>query len=460
MFLILIVIACSGPLLAVPEDVIEQRKHYLPPPDTFDFTNLNTTLFNEAKLETDELRKIKYYLVSGETRMAKLYLTKLASSRSSLKPIIDRYLGMLSFIDGDYTRAFQYLSSPKLQQIPHYSKICTIKTMTMIILSKKSQLEEEWAKCQMENVGNINATNRIWIDTLVQLKVNPRPGMSRVPFEKNRFSRFEVEDLKILLKLALYLNQEATVEPELNDLTFAQLKDEEVRELVGTIYFRLGTFTQSYKFTEGLLSPNSENIKGNLYVLRKKYELAYAQFQTALEQKQNSQNAIERLLPLAWLLGDWEKGTAYAQRVIASPQTQMNKLTLLAALLMQKGQYKESKKVLENIGQRSKKGTLLDVTQIHSFVALMENQRETVIKEAGRSCAQSDLTNCWLLFQMGHWDSFPLTVRRDEEIVHEPMWEKLSKEALNEPLKETVYINQLDIEELDDKLIRLLPQSP
>jgi tetratricopeptide (TPR) repeat protein len=228
---------------------------------------------------------------------------------------------------------------------------------------------------------------------------------------------------------------------------------------MGQIFFRLGSLAKSYRFIEDLNSPNAENIKGNLYILRNKYELAYAQFKLALEKKQNSQNAMERILPLAWLLGDWEEGAKIAERVIASPQTQINKMTLVSAFYTQKGDYVKAKEVLSTIVSRSRRGTEIDVTQLHSFVGLMQNQPYVVKKQAALSCAQFDMVNCWLSFQMDQWDSFPLTIRRPEPMLVKKDWEKLTQEDLNQPLVETVYVNQLDIEELDDKLIQLIPNA-
>jgi hypothetical protein len=90
----------------------------------------------------------------------------------------------------------------------------------------------------------------------------------------------------------------------------------------------------------------------------------------------------------------------------------------------------------------------------------MQNKPDMVKKHAKMSCQQYDLVNCWLLFQMGQWDAFPLTIRREDQIPEKKEWEKLIQEDINSPLKETIFINQLDIEEMDDKLIQLIPSSP
>ena len=447
----------GGSISYATENLRRRRGELVPPPSVYDLKELNRVLFSELKNQDNDLKKVKYYLLNGETRLAKVHLQKLAYIRTKLRPIIYRYLAILTFIEGEFAKSYDYTSRPELQDIPHFAKICSLKVLNQIVLSKTIELEEDWTRCKTENQDNFRDKNMIWLETLVALKLSPGRGITRIPFKRLKLAALENDEVKVMMKLALYLNQESLILPQIPELTVDQLQDSEIRELAGQVFFRTGALAKSYRFVEDLKSPNSENIKGNLYILRNKYELAYAQFKLALEQKQNSQNAMERILPLAWLLGDWEGGSQYAERVIASPQTQISKMTLMSAFLMQKGDYAGADKVLETIAQRSRRGTDIEVTQLGSFTALMQNKPEVVRKQAFQSCDQYDIVNCWVLFQLSEWDAFPLTIRRDEKISEKNEWEKLIKDDLNQPLTETVFVNQLDIEEMDDKLIQLIP---
>jgi len=417
----------------------------------------NPSLLNETTNQAKELKKVKFYILNGEIRLAKMYLTKLSYTQSKLTPVILRYLGILFFIEGNYEKSYYYLDRPELKNFGHFAKICSIKVLTDIILDKNLKLQEDWSRCRLENTNNIQESNLVWLETLVDLKLNPRQGATSIPFRETGLRMLSNSDLKIILKLALYINQEKMIERQLTDLTEDHIRDPEIREIVGHIYFRLGSPKKSYRFIEDLKSPNSETMKGNLYIWRKKYELAYAQFKLAIEQKDNSQNAIERLLPLAWLLGDWKGGQEYAERVIASSDYQVNKLTLVAAFLTQKGDFERASKALDSITQMSRRGAEIDVTQLYSFVNLMLNKPDRVQKYAFQSCEQYDLMNCWLQLQMTQWDAFPLTMRRDEKIPYKKEWEKLVESDELKPLKETAFVNQLDVEEMDDKLIQIIP---
>ena len=420
---------------------------------------LNKVLFSDIATQNSDLKKIKYYLINGETHLAKLHLSKIAFTQTKLKPIIFRYLGIVSFMENEFQKSLDYLSLPALQGMPNYQKICTLKILNQIVLDKKRELANEWPKCQEDNLNHFNLSHFEWLSVLVNLKLKPTQGVTSKPFKGIKIVAYDNDQIKMILKMALYLNQEKLIEEQLSELTQDQYQDTEIRELLGQISFRLGQFKKSYRFVEGLDSPNAENIKGNLYILRKKYELAYAQFKLALQKKQNSQNAMERLLPLAWFLGDWEEGSKVTEKVIASPQTQINKLTLLSAFYAQKGDYEKARHILEKINTKSRKGQQLEVTQIYSFVGLMENKQQTIKKQAALSCEQYDLINCWISYQMELWDTFPLVMRREDKMPYKKEWQKLASQRSEEPLKEQIYVNQLDIEELDDKLIKLIPGS-
>jgi hypothetical protein len=460
MIILGLLMALQGLALATEVDFVYRRDE-LRPPELPDERLMEQVFFSEAIEQHRELKRIKYHIINGDIARAKLMLSELRYVKTRLQPVIDRFDAIIAFIEGDYERSFTRLSNPALQTIPQFSRICVLKVLNAVILSRVDQLSEDWGRCRVENATNMNASNVVWLDTLVQLRLRPVKGITRVPFTGVRLASFEARDLKILLKLSLYLNQDKLLLEELPNVTVEQLQDPEVRELVGQIYFRNGALVNSFRYISDLASPNSENIKGNLYILREKFELAYAQHKLALNQKANSQNAIERLLPLAWLLGDWEGGARYAGMAIASPRTQINKLTILAAFQMQKGDYAGSRRTLQRVRETSRRGSELEVNQILSFSALMENDQAELRKQAELGCRRGDFANCWVVTQLLQWDAFPLTLRREEEIPEGGGWQTLTAGLIDEPFKEkTVFVNQLDIEELDDALIQLVQKTP
>jgi tetratricopeptide (TPR) repeat protein len=437
-------------------ELYARRGQYVPPPSIFSMEELNQVLFSDTRLYEEELKRVKYFLINGELSLAKAFLQKLTAGQTKIKPIAFRYLGLIAFIERDYKKSLEYLTHGELKNPPHYARVCGLVVLNKVVLSDLKTLESDWDRCRVEAARDINATNLPWLGTLVNLKLRPNPGITKVPFQRLSLQSLENADLKIILKLALYLNQEALVVEQLPKLLPEQLVDKDVRELAGHIFFRSGKFANAYKFIEDIKTPNSENIKGNLYLLREKYELAYAQFKLALKEKQNSLNALERLVPIAWILGDWKGGEVYSKQLVAGPDTLANKLTIMAAFEMQAGDYEKARGHLQEIRQKSRRGASLDVNQIASFSALMENKTDELKAASGEACQLLDLVNCWVTFQIYHWENFPLVVRRGDEIPRKEDWNKLTQEKLPGKLTEQAYVYQQDIEELDDAMIKLV----
>ncbi len=454
--LILLIPAAHAQQKLIQGDLYSNRGTYEPLTNVFSQEELNRVLFSDSRLYQEELKKVKYFIVNGELQLAKVFLQKLTFGQLKLKPITYRYLGMIAFIEGEYAKSLNYLSYGELKNPPNFARVCGIIVLDKIVLSDVNDLQKTWDRCRVEAMKDINVTNYVWLDTLVKLKLNPVQGITKDPFLKLTLRAFGTEDLKIILKLALYLNQESLVVDQIPDLTTEQLQDPDLRELAGHIFFRSGKFANAYKFIEDIKSPNAENIKGNLYVLRDKYEIAYAQFKLALQEKQNSQNALERLVPLAWLLGDWKGGMEYSQRLITRSGNEANKQTIMAAFFTQAGRYNRARKLLTEIKIRSRRGGSLEVNQIGSFVALMENNRDELKETSTKSCELGDMVNCWVLFQMYQWESFPLVVRRGDDIPQKEEWKTLTQGSVSGKLTEPTYVYQQDIEELDDKMIKLV----
>jgi tetratricopeptide (TPR) repeat protein len=449
----------QGETVNTPGNIMKKRGEFIFPWNSLSDEELDFYSSRDMREEKKKLKKIKYYLLNGELRLASEYLSKLSHSQSPLRPTIYRYLAILSFIEGNYEKTDEYLSIKELQNIPEFGKICLLKTLTEIVLNRNDSLKQTWSKCYAYNARDATDNYLIWPEMMVEFKLRPQEGMTRKTLERYKLSLLNNEDTKIILKIALYLNQEEVVLEQIPELNLTQLQDSEIRELVGQIYFRKGNLQKSYLFIEDLTSPNAINIVGNLHLMKKNYEKAFDQFKQALKLKPNSQNALERILPLAWILGDWESAFNYAYELPSNEETMANKLTLLAAFSLEQGDYEKSEKYLQKVVNNDQKGERLQVTQLGSFLSIMQKDDMKARKYSWMSCQQNDLINCWLLFQFSQWENFSITITRKDKFTIQSQWQGLKEKEINQPLQEKVYISQKDIEELDDKLIELLEKK-
>jgi hypothetical protein len=433
------------------QNIISYRESFSPLEDYLNFEEENQTLMKDLNNVKKELKKIKYHLINGNTKMAGLFIDKLIFENSSLKPVIYRYLANILFINGNYAQSLSFLDSIELTKSPHYAKICFLKVMNKIIINKLDHLKTSWDRCRLENYKKINLQTAVWIDLIIELKTERNIGITEVPFRQLKLAVLTVDELKSILKFALYFNQEKLLLEELSELTFDQLRDLEVRELVGHIFYRQRLFSKSFPFIEDLKTPNAETIKGNLYILREKYELAYAQFKLTYQEKNNSMNALERLAPLAWTLSDWEKGAFYSEKLITPERKYFHKLTLKNAFLIQAGNLDEAYENILLISNKTKLNKEVQISQMKSFLAVMKNDQKMLMAASKYACEQFDLSNCWLVNQALHWENMHYVVKKEGNIIHQKIWKELTKEEISDPLREKIYVDQKDIEELDEK---------
>jgi tetratricopeptide (TPR) repeat protein len=232
-------------------------------------------------------------------------------------------------------------------------------------------------------------------------------------------------------------------------------EDDSTRELLGLLFYRKGDLKTAYQFIEDLESPNSENIKGNLYLAQKKYELAYAQFKVALNKKKNSQNALERIIPVAWILRQWQDGLKFTQSIEVSKKDEPRRQLISAAFQTQLKDYAKARKGLEKIVHQSNLTQSPQANQLLTYVTLMQKDLSATQNYNRLACNDLRGLNCWLQFHLSSWDDFSLTIKRDENIYTEKSLLETYRSGLTStPMQENIFIGQQDIEELDHIILQ------
>ncbi len=272
---------------------------------------------------------------------------------------------------------------------------------------------------------------------------------------------YDIPTLKIWLKLALYLNKESMVLPLISNLNPEAYEDKEIRELVGLIYYRKHKFKSAVNFIEDLQTPNAENIKGNIYLEKKQYELAYGQFKLALAKKQNSYNAIERAISLAWILNQWQDGLDLSQKIILNDRNEASRLTLQAAFFTNLKGFDEASKRLERAQGFFANKPPKELSQLYSYVSLMREDHFTMKKYLNLACEAADGFSCWMILNNQVWENFAKTIQRDDAISlgSEMTLASLKSKADLDPLKDPRKIDQRDIEEMDEGTAALIDQK-
>jgi len=420
---------------------------------------INSIKRSEKILENDKniLRKSKYYILNGNLDYAKALLTSTNLESPKIKKIYYRYLATIDFIQGKYEGVIKILSKPEFNDLDTEAPVCFMRVISNLILEKIENAKISWRKCYELSLSHSDS-DLLWMNTLVNLKTSNDKNYAKKLFENIKIDNTEKKFIRIFLKLALYLNKSDVIHPRFKYLDQSILEDEGLRELIGFNYYRDNKLGMAYQLLENSTSSNTEIFKGNLSLYQKKYELAYAQYKLALKRKENSQNALERLAPLAWKLEQWSDGLSYIQKIDFTKNRKMESATILSAFLTMLEKHETANIVLRKIRKNSNQGEPLEVSQLFIYNLIEMEKYDDIALHLHNACNGNDGSSCWALMAQISWEGIFESAKKDIDLEHmkENLLENYSQQKIDEPILETIIVNQKEIEELDNNLIQLV----
>ncbi len=419
------------------------------------YNTIEKTAFRN-KQKMNFLQKVKFYIINGNLNYAKTLLREAEITEGFSKDIQLRYLASIEFLLGNYKNVIKLLNYPELKDFTKQSHVCLMKVMSALILDRLDTAKADWEKCK--SAGNKYSKNSMaWIDVLTNLKLSKDKNFIEKQFSRNPIDSLPKVYLSLYLKLALYLNQSNKIIPRFKYFSKDILEQETYRELIGLNYFRNGNIYKAYQFLNNLSTPTAEIFKAQIYLFQRKYELAYAQYKVALKQKNNSYNALERLLPLAWKLKQPGDGIEFVQKIETTKDNEIENLTLFAAFLSMSKEYESAYKLLQKIEYKSHKGSPIEVSQL-MVLNLMKNEKFNKIPlYSSQNCMAKNGFYCWFLSSISQWEGI-LSNKDNNAPIHSgvSLVNKLTKEIISNPIKEKVIVDPKKIEQLDNDLIELI----
>lgn len=395
--------------------------------------------YNNVLLK-EKLAKIKFEIIRGNTYKANELLAQAKYTNGFSQGVQYRYKALSLFVDSKYIDVIDTLKHKTFNLTKNYQKICSIKTFSYLALRKFELARKEWKKCFKTTYLRSKSTN-IWLDSFVNNK-NFKPS-----FIRETFKRAEVDSLRLILKLAIYLNQQGEILKYLSHISTKTLADLEIRELIAFSYYKQGEIIKAYEFLKDIKTGNLLNVKGNLLLLQNKNEMAYAQFKMAFKKKNTSQNALKRLVPLSWLYKQWDDALIYSSNI--QPVSSNNRF-FQAAVLIQKGKYKDSNNILlYEIKNKSKNYDSKNINLLvsYNFLSLKRNSRAKRFIE--KACIQNDGLSCLYQFHLSYWDNFSKIIANSKKIKRSDLIEKYKSQKVEDPIKDREIINQRNLELLD-----------
>lgn len=418
--------------------------------------------------DLENLLRAKFKLINGDLRSAQFYLLRIDDRKSRIAVVKNRYLAIIAFIEGRYHESLEYLNDKKLTNPAIYSQICLLRILNFMVTENLESLKKEKEAC-LFYTGKTSKTDLFWTDTMIKLKLKDQRGVQKNLLTDVEYILSDDEMARLWLKSGLYLNKEKDLLNLLSLLPESSYQSKRLREIVAFMYLRSGSPTDIQKalsFIDDIDSANAENIKGTINLQNKEYELAFGHFRLALQKKQDSANSLERAIPLAWILNQWGDGLSMLDNESNKSLDPRNKRAIKVAFLIREKRFIEAQKELALLKIDFKQVPPFEVSIMESYVSNVLGASEKkydkrIIEESTeRACRSFDGMSCWLSLQFMQWENLGKTMNRDEVIFSD---KEMTLDSLKEkkeivPLKETISVDQRDIEELDGQNIKMNTQ--
>jgi hypothetical protein len=416
--------------------------------------------------ELIDLIRAKFKLVNGDLKMAKFYLFKIEDGKGRLSIIKNRYLAIITFIEGNFNLSLQYLEDKRFFDSSIYSQVCLLKLINFMAVNDNESLIREKDACLYTNEKS-SKNEQYWLDTMIKLKLKDNYGVKKNLLTDIELTISDDEMSKLWLKTGLYLNKEKDLLKLISILPESSYQSKRLREIIAFMYLRSGETNNLQKalaFVDDIDTANAENIKGNINLRNKEYELAFGHFKLALQKKQDSTNSLDRAIPLAWILGQWNDGynmlSSNTNKTIDPRKIKAIKI----AFLIRDKKFAEAERELTLLKIEFQNAAPFEVNLMDSYVSLMmaandkKYDKRKIEAASEKACQNFDGISCWISLQLISWKNLGKTITRDDEIFSD---KSMTIDSLKEnkpivPLKETMSVDQSDIEELDGASIELM----
>jgi hypothetical protein len=433
---------------------------------------LETELQNETferGSDLDSLIRAKFKMIGGDLKLAKFYLNRIDDKKSRVFAIKKRYLALISFIEGHFDQSLDHLKDKRFYDNSIYPQICLLKLINFMAVNDTESLKREKESCLFYS-ARTSKNDAYWLDTMIKLKLKDQAGVKRNLLTDVENTLNDDEMSKLWLKTGLYLNKEKDLLNLLTMLPESSYQSKRLREIIAFMYLRSnspGDIQKALSFIDDIDSANAENIKGNINLKNKEYELAFGHFRLALQKKQDSTNSLERAIPLAWILNQWKDGLSMLDNNTNKGLDPRNKRAVRVAFLIREKKFAEAQRELTLLKIDFQGEPPFEVNIMDSYVSLIMGEKEKkfdkrkVEETTEAACRSFDGISCWISLQYIQWENLGKTIKRDEEVFtdKEMTIDSLKEKKVVIPLKETITVDQRDIEELDGSGIQLLKNN-
>ncbi len=415
---------------------------------------------NQRQVDLYNLQKAKFKMISGDLKLAEFFLGRISEKESAVMAIKKRYLAMIYFVQGRFDKSIKELDDPKVNNNNYFIQNCLLRLINFMAVNDVAAINREKQSCQFYTM-KFSKNDQFWLDSMIKLKTNDTQGLKKNMLTDIEYTISDDEMSKLWLKTGLYLNKEKDLLNLISLLPESSYQSKKLREIIAFMYLRSGDSKKALAFVDDIDSANAENIKGNINLANKEYELAFGHFRLALQKKQDSQNSLERAIPLSWLLNQWADGLSMLNNISNKSLDPRNSQAIKIAFLIREKRFAEAQRELTLLKIAFKNEPPFEVNIMDSYVNLIVGAEKRKAEEtAEKSCKSFDGMSCWISLQYIQWENLGKTIQRDDATYTDKTLslDSLKEKKTLEPLVEAKSIDQSDIEELDGETIKISPQ--
>jgi hypothetical protein len=417
--------------------------------------------------DNDYLSLAKFQLISGNIGMSEYYLNQIIEVRPGpLTPIKKRYQAIIEFIRGEHKKSNVILNEILIDKEQstgaHYQQVCLLKILNALAINDLDTLKFNRIPCQSQT-SKFSKNDQYWLDTMIKLKLHNTVGLNTNILKDKSEILSEEEETKLWLKTGLYLNREQDIIKLLTLLDAGTYQSNRVAEIIGFLYLRNGETEKALEFIDGINSANAENIRANISLQKKEYEVAFGHLKLAMQKKQDSINSLERSIPLTWILNQYEEGLVMLDNPTLKKMDSKNIRSIKIAYLTKIKKYDLAEKEMMILMTEHNNTPPSDVYAMAGYLSIMngaiERKYDRRLSEeyTEKACRAFDGLSCWTAMKLTQWDNIGKTVRRTDETFSDKTMtlDSLKSTVVITPLKEEIQIDQGFIEELDSKTIAI-----
>lgn len=259
------------------------------------------------------LKKSKYALINGDVELAKSALARELRKDQWTHPLIRRYLAIIATLNNRPEESLDHLAALEGHNWSSSYRLCPLKVINLLELNQMDQAQAQWISCKETAGLHIAPQDALehfeWWDLILL--------SGDINYGAISFQNLTANSLERILKRALYRDEHQLLLKQIDRLPDQVLGHAPLRELMAILYFKELNLKRAYQLMEGLDSSNIRNLRGALYTGAGQLEKAYIEHKLALSKKNNSLNALQSLIPLAFLLKEYQEGEKLSQMLLA-----------------------------------------------------------------------------------------------------------------------------------------------